>query len=232
MKIVILTGAGISAESGLGTFRSQDGLWAKYDLTKVATPGAFARDPAMVHEFYNLRRDACAKAQPNPAHHALARLQRERPGQVMLVTQNVDDLHERAGAQDVIHMHGELGRARCMACDHQWTAPLVMSADDPCPSCGLAKARPDVVWFGEFPYRAEEISDAVRNADLFVVIGSSGKVYPAAGYVNTARKAGKETLEINLEKTHGKFRRGIYGPATVVVPDWVNQMLGTTESKE
>lgn len=147
MKITILTGAGISAESGLGTFRSKDGIWAKYDLAKVATPEAFAADPAMVHEFYNLRRKACIEAQLNAAHFALAELQRTLPD-VTIVTQNVDDLHERAGARDVLHMHGELMRARCNACGHRWPASATMSPEDLCPDCNATAARPDVVWFG------------------------------------------------------------------------------------
>ncbi|WP_136684545.1 NAD-dependent deacylase [Falsirhodobacter xinxiangensis] len=222
--ITILTGAGISAESGLGTFRSKDGIWAKYDLTKVATPEAFARDPEMVHEFYNLRREACAKAAPNAAHVALARLQREWPGEVVIVTQNVDDLHERAGAS-VLHMHGELMRARCSDCDHRWPAPAVMQISDPCPACGAAKARPDVVWFGEYPYFDDEISLAVRRSDLFAVIGSSGQVYPAAGYAGIAKRARIRTIEFNLKRTGGKFDQGRYGPATETVPFWVDEIL-------
>ncbi|MDH2328835.1 NAD-dependent deacylase [Cereibacter sp. SYSU M97828] len=221
MKITILTGAGISAESGLGTFRSTDGLWAKYDLAKVATPEAFNRDPAMVHEFYNLRRKACIEAQPNPAHFALAELQRASPN-VTIVTQNVDDLHERAGAK-VLHMHGELMRARCVKCDRRWEAPVRMSAGDLC-DCGAA-ARPDVVWFGESPYFIEEITHAVRGSDLFVVIGSSGKVYPAAGFVQIADKARVDTLEINLERNGQVFDRSIVGPATQTVPEWVRGLI-------
>ena len=148
MKITILTGAGVSAESGLGTFRDMDGLWPRYDLEEVATPEGFARNPALVHDFYNARRANCADAQPNAAHEALAALA-QGPHDVTLVTQNVDDLHERAGSRDVIHMHGELMRALCAACDHRWDAPLVMSPAAPCPACAAPATRPDVVWFGE-----------------------------------------------------------------------------------
>ncbi len=222
--MTILTGAGISAESGLGTFRSREGIWARYDLAKVATPEAFARDPAMVHEFYNLRRDACIKAVPNEAHIALARLQREWPGDVVIATQNVDDLHERAGAS-VLHMHGALMRARCAECGHRWPAPIVTQATDLCPHCGEATTRPDVVWFREYPYFDDEISLAVRRSDLFVVIGSSGRVYPAAGYAGIATRAKIRTMEINMERTDGNFENGRYGPATETVPRWVDEVL-------
>ena len=173
-RIVILTGAGVSAESGLGTFRDKDGLWTKYDLEEVATPQGFARNPALVHDFYNARRANLLGAAPNAAHDALARLQAARPAAVTLVTQNVDDLHERAGAQDVIHMHGELMRARCAACGHVWDAPQVMAPNDPCLACGAPATRPDVVWFGEFPYHMDRIAEALAQADLFVAIGTSG----------------------------------------------------------
>lgn len=227
MKIVILTGAGISAESGLGTFRDKDGLWTKYDLAEVATPEGFARDPAKVHAFYNARRRNAAAAEPNPAHLALARLQRECRGDVIIVTQNVDSLHERAGAE-AIHMHGRLDRARCAACGTVFDAPLVMSPDDPCPDCGRPATRPDIVWFGEYPQHMDEIAGHLATADLFVAIGTSGQVYPASGFVAEAASAGAETLEINLEPsdvTH-LFDRHIAGPAGRVVPEWVESRLG------
>lgn len=226
-RIVILTGAGISAESGLGTFRDKDGLWTKYDLNDVATPEGFARNPALVTEFYNARRENLRAARHNAAHEALARLTRDHPG-VTLVTQNVDDLHEQAGARDVIHMHGSLTGALCHACDHRWPAPDVMHQDDPCPACGLPQTRPDVVWFGEMPYHMERIYDALSDATLFVAIGTSGNVYPAAGFVSEARSNGAETLELNLEpsEVRGQFAAGRYGPATEVVPAWVDEVLG------
>lgn len=224
-RIVILTGAGVSAESGLGTFRDRDGLWTKYDLEEVATPQGFARNPALVHDFYNARRANLLAAAPNPAHEALARLQRARPEAVTLVTQNVDDLHERAGAWDVIHMHGELMRARCAACGHVWDAPPVMAPDDPCPACGAHATRPDVVWFGEYPYHMERIAEALARADLFVAIGTSGQVYPAAGFVEEAAMSGARTLELNLEPTAARFDEHRSGPASRIVPEWVAELL-------
>ncbi|MCC5956492.1 MAG: NAD-dependent deacylase [Natronohydrobacter sp.] len=227
-RVVVLTGAGLSAESGLGTFRDKDGLWTRYDLNEVATPEGFARNPALVHEFYNARRANCLEARPNPAHEALARLQRAMPDRVTLVTQNVDDLLERAGAVEVIHMHGELTRALCAACGHRWDATRVMEVAAPCPDCERPATRPDIVWFGEMPYHMERIEAALRDADLFVAIGTSGNVYPAAGFVQEAAFAGAETLELNLEPsaTVSLFDAARFGPASVVVPDWVAEVLG------
>jgi NAD-dependent deacetylase len=223
--IVILTGAGVSAESGLGTFRDRGGLWTRYDLSDVATPEGFARDPALVHDFYNARRADALDAQPNAAHAALARLQAARGG-VTLVTQNIDDLHERGGAHDVIHMHGQITRALCAACDHRWDAPREMDRGDVCPACGAAATRPDIVWFGEVPYHMDRIATALAACDLFVAIGTSGEVYPAAGFVEEASAFGAETLEINLEPSvPGRFDRVIAGPATEAVPAWVAEVL-------
>ncbi|NDW53272.1 NAD-dependent deacylase [Aliiroseovarius sp. PrR006] len=226
--ILILTGAGISAESGLGTFRDVDGLWTKYDLEDVATPEGFARDPALVHAFYNARRANCLEAAPNAAHGALGRLQAQHTGHVTLVTQNVDDLHERGGATNVIHMHGELAGALCAACDHRWPAPREMSPSAPCPSCNAPRTRPDIVWFGEMPYQMDTIYAALGEADLFVAIGTSGTVYPAAGFVGEARAMGIPTLELNLEPsdTAGIFDDARFGPATEIVPAWVDEVLG------
>lgn len=226
--ILILTGAGISAESGLGTFRDVDGLWTKYDLEDVATPEGFARDPALVHAFYNARRANCLDATPNAAHDALGRLQAQHVGRVTLVTQNVDDLHERGGATDVIHMHGELAGALCAQCDHRWPAPREMSPSAPCPSCNAPRTRPDIVWFGEMPYQMDMIYAALGEADLFVAIGTSGTVYPAAGFVGEARAMGIPTLELNLEPsdTAGIFAEARFGPATQIVPAWVDEVLG------
>lgn len=221
-RIVILSGAGLSAESGLGTFRDVDGLWTKYDLNDVATPEGFARDPVLVHDFYNARRANLLAAEPNTAHDALARLSR-RAG-VMLVTQNIDDLLERAGATGVVHMHGELQRARCHACDHRWDAPTAMAATDPCPACEATATRPDVVWFGEIPYHMGRIEAALAEADLFVSIGTSGTVYPAAGFVEMAQWAGTPTLELNLEASGGQFDTVRVGPATEIVPAWVDEI--------
>lgn len=226
-RIVILTGAGVSAESGLGTFRDKGGIWTKYDLMEVATPEGFQRDPEKVHAFYNARRHNCSEAQPNAAHYSLARLESEFPGDVLIVTQNVDDLHEQAGSQGVIHMHGRLSRALCGACRQTWDAPLMMSTDDACPQCQTRATRPDIVWFGEMPYHMEDIYKALGSADLFVSIGTSGQVYPAAGFVQEARSAGIRTLELNLEPSEGAsaFDEVRCGPATEVIPAWVEEVL-------
>ncbi|MFA7433588.1 MAG: NAD-dependent deacylase [Gemmobacter sp.] len=225
--VVILTGAGVSAESGLGTFRDKGGIWARFDPARLATPEAFAADPAQVHTFYNLRRANCLDAAPNPAHHALARLGRDWPGEVVLITQNVDDLHERAGSTGVIHMHGRLARALCAACAHRWDAPREMRPTDRCPRCGETATRPDIVWFGEYPYHMDRIAAAVARAGLFAVIGSSGQVYPAAGLVGEARAAGARTVEINLEPSAraDAFDDALYGPASETVPHWVAGLL-------
>lgn len=226
MRIVVLTGAGISAESGLGTFRDKGGLWTKYDLNEVATPEGFARDPALVHDFYNARRANCAGAQPNAAHHALARFQGQRPGEMLIVTQNVDDLHARAGSE-AIQMHGALMRALCAACGHRWDAPRVMAPADPCPACARAATRPDVVWFGEMPYRMDAIEAALAGAEIFAAIGTSGQVWPAAGFVKLARRAGARCVELNLEPSEMSpaFHERRFGPASELVPAWVEELL-------
>ena len=226
-KIVILTGAGISAESGLGTFRDAGGLWAQHRIEDVATPEGFARDPALVQAFYNARRAKAATARPNAAHAALARLQADWPGEVVIVTKNVDELHEKAGAQGVLHMHGRLDQALCAACGHRWPAPAEMRAGEPCPACGAPSARPDIVWFGEMPYDMDEIFAHLSGADLFAAIGTSGQVYPAAGFVQEAAAAGARTVELNLEPsaTVSQFDETRFGPATQTVPEWVAGLL-------
>jgi NAD-dependent deacetylase len=227
-NIVILTGAGISAESGLATFRGPEGLWEGHRVEDVATPEAFARDPALVQAFYDARRANLATVSPNPAHSALARLDSEWPGELLIVTQNVDDLHERAGAKRLLHMHGELKSAWCLACDvrNAWAEGL---GDHPaCPDCGETGAlRPDIVWFGEMPYDMDRIDRALMDADLFVSIGTSGNVYPAAGFVQTARYVGARTLEMNLDPSLGShlFDESRTGPAGVLVPAWVEEVL-------
>ena len=226
-NIVILTGAGISAESGIDTFRSAGGLWEQHKVEDVATPEGFARDPDLVLRFYDMRRAAIQTKVPNPAHEALAKLDRDWPGELLIVTQNVDDLHERAGASRVLHMHGEHLNAWCTSCDirSKWTAPLI--EHPPCPVCQARTLRPDVVWFGEMPYRMDEIYAAVRTCDLFVSIGTSGAVYPAAGLVQNAVELGALTLELNLETSQGSrmFHETRLGPASELVPQWVEEVL-------
>ncbi|MEZ5773588.1 MAG: NAD-dependent deacylase [Hyphomicrobiaceae bacterium] len=227
-RIVILTGAGISAESGVSTFRDKDGIWAKYDYRDVATPDGFRRNPELVLDFYNQRRRLHAGIEPNAAHLALARLEREHGSDVLVVTQNVDRLHEAAGTTRLIHMHGEVMKAWCLACDtrHPWTEDILHASA--CPGCGKTRRlRPDVVWFGEMPYRLDEIAEAVTAADLFISIGTSGTVYPAAGLVRLAKANGARTVELNLEPSEGasQFDEAIHGPATVVVPQFVERLL-------
>ncbi|MFD1196352.1 NAD-dependent deacylase [Seohaeicola saemankumensis] len=226
--IVILTGAGISAESGLGTFRDEGGLWSRHRIEDVATPEGFARDPGLVHRFYNARRQQAAAARPNAAHHALARLEAAYPGRVTIVTQNVDALHEAAGSRDVLHMHGTLAGALCAACGHRWAAPPEMQPGHPCPACAAPTARPDVVWFGEMPYHMDRIWDLLRAAEIFAAIGTSGQVYPAAAFVQDADRAGAHTVEINLEPSAvvSDFAETRLGMASVAVPAWVAEMLG------
>lgn len=235
MNIFALTGAGVSAESGLGTFRDKSGtgLWARFDPLKLATPEAFAQDPEAVHAFYNFRRRNVLAAEPNAAHFALARLQRQlsaRGGALMLVTQNIDDLHERGGATPVVHMHGELLKARCVACGHLRDQRGDLSMRDQCATCGaIGTMRPHVVWFGETPLFLEDIYQALSAADLFVAIGTSGSVYPAAGFVAEARMRGVRTCEINLEPSDNAahFDERRYGSASVAVPAWVEKALET-----
>jgi NAD-dependent deacetylase len=227
-KIVVLTGAGISAESGLGTFRDEGGLWAQHRIEDVATPEGFARDPGLVHGFYNARRQQAAKAAPNAAHRALARLQAQHRGEVVIVTQNVDALYEAGGAQQVLHMHGTLAGALCAACDHRWQAPAEMAVGHPCPTCAAPAARPDVVWFGEMPYHMAQIEAHLATADVFAAIGTSGEVYPAAAFVDEAQAAGAHTVELNLapSATTSRFDERRYGAASETVPAWVAELLG------
>lgn len=228
-NIVILTGAGISAESGLETFRASDGLWAQHRVEDVATPEAFARDPDLVLRFYDQRRQNTQLAVPNAAHQALARLDADWDGDLLIITQNVDDLHERAGAKRLLHMHGALLSAWCTACDarHDWAVSLIDRP--PCPSCAAPHLRPDIVWFGEMPYHMAEIDRALSQCDLFVSIGTSGAVYPAAGFVQTARHFGARTLELNLDPSQGSilFHEARMGRATNLVPAWVDEVLAS-----
>jgi len=227
-NIVILTGAGISAESGLATFRAADGLWEGHRVEDVATPQAYLRDPALVHQFYDARRARLGEVAPNAAHLALARLDAAWDGDLLLVTQNVDDLHDRAGSRSLLHMHGELTRGWCVACDARFAWEGDMGGDALCPSCNaVGQVRPDIVWFGEMPYEMERIEDALARCDLFVSIGTSGAVYPAAGFVRTARHHGARTLELNLERSHGSdlFDESRSGPAGALVRVWVDEIL-------
>src|SRR3954465_10240665 len=198
-NIVVLTGAGVSAESGLATFRGPDGLWEGQRVEDVCTPDAFRRDPALVQSFYDARRAKLAQVQPNAAHRALARLDAEWPGELLIVTQNVDDLHERAGAKRLLHMHGELKSALCAGCGERFPWEEPMGDAPPCPGCGARKLRPDIVFFGEMPYEMDRIEAAIGRPDLLVPIGTSGAFYPAAGFVQTARHCGAWALELNLE---------------------------------
>jgi NAD-dependent deacetylase len=231
MNLFVLTGAGISAESGLGTFRDAGGIWAKFDPMTLATPEAFAADPEAVHAFYNMRRRNLVAAKPNAAHAALARLEAALAGTgggLFLCTQNLDDLHEQAGHRAVHHMHGELLKARCTRCDAVagWRTDLATAT--PCPSCGRAGGmRPDVVWFGEMPYGLDRIDEALAAADLFVAIGTSGAVYPAAGYVAEARARGIPTVELNLDPSDNAhaFDDARYGPATEIVPAFADELI-------
>lgn len=226
-RIVVLTGAGISAESGLATFRGPDGLWEGRRIEEICTPEALAADRALVLDFYDQRRRALAAVEPNAAHRALARLDAEWPGELMIVTQNVDDLHERAGAKRLIHMHGALRSALCEVCGVRGAFDGDMLGGPCCPDCGSDGLRPDIVFFGEMPYEMDRIDAAVRGCDLFVSIGTSGAVYPAAGFVQTARHAGADTLELNLEPSAGSylFHETRLGPASELVPAWVDAML-------
>ena len=228
--IVVLTGAGISRESGLHTFRDADGIWARHRIEDVATPEAFARDPQAVHAFYNARRRGLldVSIQPNAAHRALAELEQRWTGPVLLVTQNIDDLHERAGSRNRIHMHGEILKARCTACGsvRPWREDL--STELVCPACaGIGGMRPHVVWFGEMPLEMERIYGALAAAELFISIGTSGAVYPAAGFVAEARAAGAHTVELNLEASEGAqyFAEARHGPASEIVPAYLGELL-------
>lgn len=227
-NIFILTGAGISAESGLATFRGPDGLWEGHRVQNVCTPEALVRDPVLVHRFYDERRARMHAVAPNPAHEALAQLDRAWPGELLIVTQNVDDLHERAGAKRLIHMHGELASALCGACGKATPWDQALPPAILCEECGQGALRPDIVFFGEMPYQMDTIDAALRRADMFVSIGTSGAVYPAAGFVQTATYVGAQTLELNLDPSAGSiyFQETRLGEASLLVPQLVRGLLG------
>lgn len=229
-NIVILTGAGISRESGLDTFRDTDGIWAKVNIDDVATPEGFTRNPEKVHKFYDSLRNRLLSntVRPNAAHVALAKLEREWNGKLLLVTQNVDDLHERAGSVNVVHMHGELLKARCGSCLTVNSCYENLSVTTICTGCGSSGSmRPHVVWFGEIPMAISEINQALRECGIFIAIGTSGNVYPAAGFVEVARLARAHTVEISLEPSVGasRFHERIYGLATEIVTEYVEALL-------
>ncbi|NNU15243.1 NAD-dependent deacylase [Parvularcula sp. ZS-1/3] len=231
-NIVILTGAGVSADSGVDTFRDPDGAWVKNDPVKVCTPEGFAADPALVHAFYNARRAQLPSVDPNPAHFALAKLEAETVkagGTVTLVTQNVDNLHQRAGSERILPIHGHLDKAECTSCGkvHHWTEDL--STETPCPACDAKTMRPYIVWFGEIPRGFDEVEEAMMEADLFVAVGTSGSVYPAAGLVGFARQRAIPRVELNLEASDNAtlFTEARYGKASEIVPAWVDEVLSS-----
>ena len=229
-RIVILTGAGFSAESGIRTFRDNNGLWENHRVEDVASPEGFARDPELVLGFYNQRRAQLLSRDvaENAAHVALAKLEREHSGEVLLVTQNVDDLHERAGSKNLIHIHGQLLEKRCTACHRVSEIQDDLTVEDTCESCGQrGSLRPNIVWFGEMPFEMERIQMAMQTCDLFISIGTSGAVYPAAGFVSIANEVGAQTVILNLEKSDNNeaFDQCFYGPATEVVPKFVDELL-------
>ena len=229
--IVILTGAGISKESGIDTFRDEDGLWNRFDLEEVASIEAWHRDKKKVLDFYNDTRRMlrAAHVAPNAAHKALARLEQKYDGEVTIVTQNIDPLHEQAGSKNVIHMHGRDGEVRCMSCKTVFESDADFTLDAVCPNCkAVGELRPNIVWFGEMPHHMDEIYEALERCGLFVAIGTSGEVYPAAGFVLQARRRSHaHTVELNLEPTGNQplFHEHIYGPATLTVPPYVERVL-------
>ena len=227
-SVVVLTGAGISAESGIKTFRAADGLWENHPIEDVATPEGFARNPQLVYEFYNGRRQQLlsGEVRPNPAHTALAKLEHEFPGDFLLVTQNVDNLHERAGSRKVLHMHGELLKMRCVNTDLVFECRSNIDFDVECKCCREpGNLRPHIVWFGEMPFYMGQINQALMTCDLFIAIGTSGNVYPASGFYQTAKQHRAHTVELNLEATGSRFDEHRYGPATEVVPRFVDEIL-------
>ncbi len=227
-SIVVLTGAGISAESGIRTFRAADGLWEDHRLEDVASPDGFARNPHLVYDFYNKRRQQLLSdiVRPNAAHTALAKFEHEFAGDFLLVTQNVDNLHERAGSKQLLHMHGELLKMRCQTTNLVFDIRQDLTFDNECRCCGEpGNLRPHIVWFGEMPLHMTAIHNALANCDLFVAIGTSGNVYPASGFYQTAKQYQAHTVELNLERTHSVFDRHVTGPASLIVPEFFAHLL-------
>lgn len=229
--VVVLTGAGVSAESGINTFRAADGLWENHRIEDVATPEGFERNPQLVHQFYNQRRQLLQQddIRPNLAHFALARFEREFQGDFLLVTQNIDNLHERACSRNVVHMHGELLKMRCAHSNLVFDISTDLTFDSVCRCCNeLGNLRPHIVWFGEVPFHMQQINQALESCDLFIAIGTSGNVYPASGFYQTARIRRAHTVELNLEETGSSFDEHIYGPASIIVPKYVDALLQKT----
>ena len=231
-SIVVLTGAGVSAESGLPTFRDANGLWEQHRIQDVATPEGFAANPELVHRFYNERRDSLLNQgiQPNKAHLALAKLEHDFAGEFLLVTQNIDNLHEQAGSQKLIHMHGELLKMRCTVTGYDYPIQTELTTRTVCQCCGVAgRLRPHIVWFGELPFSMNRIYRALARCDLFISVGTSGHVYPAAGFVQEANAAGADTVEINLEPSavESEFSYHLYGKAGELLPEFVANLKGS-----
>ena len=234
-NIVILTGAGVSKESGLATFRDADGTWNQYRVEDVATPEAFARNPALVHEFYNRRRQELKNVEPNDAHKALCKLELhwrslKNAGRVLLITQNVDNLHEKAGSRNLLHLHGELLKTRCVKCQNVYVSWDDLSVETPCPRCKQTNClRPNIVWFNEVPRRLSRVYQALRQCSYYIAIGTSGAVYPASQFIRDARKARAQTIELNLTRTDvsHNFHETRLGPASEIVPRYVEELLGS-----
>lgn len=228
--VVVLTGAGISAESGIPVFRSETGLWENHKVEDVATYEGFTRDKTMVHNFYNTMRQSLKTKQPNGGHLALTKLQQgleAQGGKLTIVTQNIDDLHEKAGSHDIIHMHGRLNTLLCESCHASVPWFEDSSVETVCPKCGKKAMRPDIVWFGEMPYQMDEIESALFSCDLFLAVGTSGVVYPAAGFVAIARRLGKSCLEFNLKPSAvgSNFTQGFYGKASITLPAFTDHLI-------
>lgn len=233
-RIVVLTGAGISAESGVNTFRDNGGLWENHRIEDVATPEAFERTPELVQRFYNLRRAQLTEVKPNAAHLALANFEQEYDGEFLLVTQNVDDLHDRAGSQKLLHMHGELKKVRCVRTHRVYDWSNDITDNTLCECCQQPNLRPHIVWFGEMPLFMDEIYRALQSCDLFISVGTSGHVYPAAGFVELATQAGADTIEINLEPSQVKdaFQEHIYGKAGLMLPMYLKKLLQACQANK
>jgi len=227
-SVVVLTGAGISAESGINTFRAAGGLWEHHSIDEVATQEGFDRNPPLVYEFYNQRRRQLLsdETKPNPAHTALAKFEHEFKGSFLLVTQNVDDLHERAGSQNLLHMHGELLKMRCLNSKIVYGLRGDLNLDSECKCCrSLGNLRPHIVWFGEIPFHMNQINSALEACDIFIAIGTSGNVYPASGFYQKAKIHKATTVELNLEASDSSFDEGIYGCASAVVPAYFEKLI-------